>query len=216
MPQLDDYLNLLPAEHDTQPNFLATLTAILQPFVDISNVLQSAPSLYDLDVATGPQLDVIGKWVGFSRMLNVPITGVFFSFDTAGLGFDQGVIQGPGNPATAVTSLDDDTYRLMIYLQIQANHWDGSMEHAEELLAAALVSYPNTHIFIQDNLDMSMTVGITGTLPNKLFQTLLQNGYFNLRPAAVELTNVLVSPGPFFGFDIENYNISGFDVGLIT
>lgn len=216
MAQLDDYLNLLPAEHDTQPNFLAALSAIIQPLVDNINVIVTSPLLYDVDVATGPQLDVIGEWVGISRMLNIPITGVFFSFDTAGLGFDQGVIQGPGNTATSVVFLDDDTYRLMIYLQIQSNVWDGSLSHAEELLAAALVNYPETHIFIQDNMDMTMTVGITGTLPNKLFQTLLQNGYFNLRPAAVLLTNVLVSPGPLFGFDIENYNVSGLDVGLLT
>lgn len=216
MATISDYTKHITSEHDDKPRFLATLGALLQGVIDCNNSFMQFPAKFDLDTAIGQQLDYIGQWVGFSRTLVTPIPDVLFSFDTPGVGFDEGSIDGPGNPATGIILLDDETYRLMLYLQIQSNSWDGSMQQAESILAAALVNFPDTHIFIQDNMDMSMFVGVVGTLPSRLFQALLAGGYFNLRPAAVQLAGVLVAPGPIFGFDVENYNISGFDVGTIT
>ncbi|MGC7970039.1 DUF2612 domain-containing protein, partial [Salmonella enterica] len=71
------------------------------------------PFDFDLDQAIGVQLDAVGEWVGISRNITVPLAGVYFSFDIAGLGFDQGVWKGPFDPDTGLTTLDDDTYRLL-------------------------------------------------------------------------------------------------------
>lgn len=217
MADVDQYLALVTSEHADKPNFRAVLTAIAQGQVDNINVVASLPEKFDVDLAVGQQLDFVGEWVGFARRLLAPITGVYFSADTAGLGFDEGVIFGPGSPTEGMITLDDDTYRLMIYSKIAANAWTGSLVDSEAILNQALhVKFPMTHLFIQDNQDMSITIGITGPLPSELFLTLVQQGYFALRPAGVLLFGVVTSPGPLFGADTENYNISGFDVGTIS
>ena len=136
MAQLTDYTDLVTSEHSDKPRFMATLSAVAQCFVDLQNGLIDIPDEFDLDNAVGVQLDAVGLWVGISRKVNTPLAGVYFSFDTAGLGFDQGVWQGPFDPTTGVTSLDDDTYRLLLRAKIGANHWDGTLGTSAAILNA--------------------------------------------------------------------------------
>ena len=216
MVALDDYLNLVTGEHRTRPNFIAVLSAILQPFVDEIAVLESIPGKYDVDVASGRQLDVVGQWVNLGRNLNEPIAGVYFSLDDAALGLDAGFLKGKEDPAEGVIALDDPTYRLMLYAQIAANYWDGSLQQAQRILAEIFAGQPLIHIFIQDNADMSIDIGISGGTPSALFQALITSGYFRVKGAGVRINSVFINPGPFFGLDTENYNISGLDVGVLT
>ena len=65
---------------------------------------------FDIDEAIGVQLDILGKWIGRTRVVSQPISGIYFSFDTDGLGFDQGVWQGPYDPDAGFTNLSDETY----------------------------------------------------------------------------------------------------------
>jgi hypothetical protein len=173
--------------------------------------------IYDLDVAVGVQLDAVGLWVGISRYVVEPLTGVYFSFDTAGLGWDQGVWMGPYDPDSGLVTLDDATYRLAIRTKIAANNWDGSMIGAYTALANLFNSTvtPGTILIIQDNQDMTMTIGLAGEIPPPVYQQLLANGGFPLVPATVGASYVVVSVNdtPLFGFDVENASVSGFDVG---
>ena len=213
MAAITDYQNLVTSEHIGQPKFQATIAAAIQPLVDQINSVLSLPALFDVDVAVGQQLDFVGQWVGVSRLLNVPILS-YFSFDTAGFGFDQGSWFGPNSPVEGIVVLDDQTYRTLIYAKIAANMWDGTTNSAEKILANIFVNLPGTNVFIQDNRDMSITIGVTGVLPSALFQAMLAQGYFFIRGAGVLLNGVFIDQGPFFGFDIENFNVSGFDVGV--
>lgn len=216
MPTLQEYLDLLPAENDDKPNFLAVLTAILQGLVDTNNqILTLYGDKFDLDTAVGQQLDFVGQWVGLPRQLYVPISGVYFSFDTEGVGFDQGVWLGPFDNPSQLVYLDDETYRQMLILQIAANHWDGSLAQAQEILRRLFSPSTGTFIFVQDNFDMTMTVGIGGTIPSELFLQLVVSGYFTLRPAAVGVNYVVttVDGDSLFGFDNDNDYIRGFDEG---
>ncbi|AOI98090.1 hypothetical protein WS66_20775 [Burkholderia sp. LA-2-3-30-S1-D2] len=134
MAALNDYTSLITSEHRDLPRFAAVLGALVQPLVDQMNVLQSMPGKFDLDDAVGVQLDDVGLWVGVSRKIRTPLTGIYFSFDVAGLGFDQGIWKGPFDPDTGLTVLDDDTYRLVIRAKIGANHWDGTLESSAAIL----------------------------------------------------------------------------------
>ena len=86
------------------------------------------------------QLDAIGLWVGITRQVQTPITGVYFSLDTAGLGFDQGNWQGPYDPSYGITSLDDTTFRAAIRIKIGINTWDGTLPSYQAILNNALAS----------------------------------------------------------------------------
>lgn len=140
MAQVSDYTNLITSEHADKPKFVATVSALVQCFVDLQNAALQIPFEFDLDNAIGVQLDAVGKWVGISRNVNTPLSGVYFSFDTAGLGFDQGVWQGAFDPSTGVVSLDDDTYRLLIRAKIGANRWDGTLGTSAAILNSIFAS----------------------------------------------------------------------------
>src|ERR1039458_1627914 len=124
------YLRLVTSEHIDKPNFIATLTAVLQPLADVQVRLAGMPGIFDLDVAVGDQEDKTGQWVGISRELQEPLTGVYFSLDTVGLGFDQGTWKGPFDPSTYLTALPDDAYRLLLRAKILNNKWDGTIPGA--------------------------------------------------------------------------------------
>lgn len=214
MADITDYTGKITAEHADKPKYMAMVAAVAQCFVDARNGVSTMPSAFDLDDAVGVQLDAVGLWVGVKRNVNTPLTGVYFSFDTVGLGFDQGVWKGPFDPDTGVTSLDDETYRLLIRARIGANHWDGTLAGSKAILAQIFGS--DTHISIQDNQDMSITIGIAGKIPSALFLALLSGGYIPIKPQAVRVNYYLVTStdgAPLFGFDMSNEYVAGFDAG---
>ena len=247
MPQISDYISLIPSQNASAPKFVAMVSVLAQAFVDEQNTLGSAT--FDLDTATGVSLDYIGQWVGLSRSVS-GVAGtalpVYFSFDTADLGFDQGIIYGPYDMPSGIAVMDDPTYRFMIRVKIAANNWDGTLDQLQAILLMLLPysdpvvnnvvdvtatqvqaynpapasldnlvqSLPSaTYVFIEDNKDMTMSLYLGGVLPSALILALLSGNYFALRPAGVKLTTFAVSQfaSPFFGFDVDNQYVSGFD-----
>lgn len=209
------YTSLITSEHNQKPKFMAMVELLAQWGVDRQNLVNSIPGLYDIDDAVGKQLDRVGEWVGVSRNLSLPLTGVYFSFDTNGLGFDQGTWLGPFDPTTGLVALPDDAYRTLLYAVIAANNWDGTIPGAYTAWNTIFEPLGYT-ILIQDNQDMSMSVVLVGPTPDAVTLALFTGGYLNLRPAGVGVNNYYVPsvPGaPVFGFDVENSSIAGFDVG---
>lgn len=212
------YTALVTSEHNQKPRFLAALTALVQPFADDLAALQSMPALYNLDTAVGEQLDVVGQWIGPTRYLEETLTGVYFSFDTPSLGFDQGVWNGTGG-STGLVALPDYTYRLLLYATVAANHWDGTVPGAERLLNA-FWNPLGYYEYIVDGLDMTMTFLLIGPPLSALDLALFYGGFFDVRPAGVGVANHIFIPGsggvpthPIFGFDLSTPFIAGFDIG---
>jgi len=175
--------------------------------------LPSIPAAFDLDSAIGVQLAAVGLWAGTKPQVKTPLN-VYFSFDTPGLGFDQGNWQGPFDPSTGLTTLDDDTFRTLIRAKIAANSWDGTVPGAAAAYAN-LFAGTGSSIFIQDNQDMTMTVGVSGAIPSALLRALFSGGYLPLKPEGVHANYVVpsVNNTPLFGFDVSNQWIAGFDSG---
>jgi hypothetical protein len=212
---IEDYSSLITSEHSDQPKYMAMLTLLTGASQEQQALMQSYIALYDLDLAVGSQLDVVGQWVGLSRRLAVPIPGVYFTFDDPTVGFDAGVWKGPFDPDTGIISLDDDTYRFMLRIKIATNQWKGSLEDANAILGRVFQT-SDTRIFIIDTFNMTQQMGISGVIPSTLFTALIVQGFLILRPAAVEMdgvTQTTVSGAPLFGFDSQNDYIGGFDSG---
>lgn len=198
--------------------FLSVVQAVTQPFVDQQGVVESLPLLFDLDIAVGDQLDKVGQWIGPTRYLEEAITGVFFSFDTAGLGFDEGSWAPNGGDAV-LTALPDGQYRLLLYATVAANHWDGTLPGAERLLNSFWNPLGYT-MYVQDNQNMTMSFFLVGPPLNALTAALYNGGYLDVVPAGVSVAAHYFIEGsggiplaPIFGFDLEIPIISGFDVG---
>lgn len=230
------YTGLITSEHRDQPRFLALVSALVQPLADITALIDGLPQAFDLDTAIGAQLDVVGQWVGRTRNLKTPITGVFFSLDTAGVGFDQGIWWSPYTPTTGIEVLPDDQYRLILRARIMNNQWDGSLEQAYAIIDSIFLSgnAPSPRLgstfiigqsplgytpiqlpFIQDNADLSMLVGLSRKVPDALTLAMLTQGLLNVRPAGVQVSAyyTVTANAPMFALDIENDTFSGFDAG---
>jgi len=209
MITIQDYIDLVPSQHRDKPNFIATLTSLIQPFVDLQNI--DFNTAFDIDFAVGKQLDIIGEWVGVSRRISTPITGVYFSWDDTELtGWDSGTWQGEFDPTSGLQDLPDDSYRTLLKAKIAANKWDGTIENAYSIWKEVFV---NSFIIIEDLQNMSINIGVAGQRLNAVELALLTEGYIPLKPMGVKVNYYMISEsgGALFGWDIENDVIAGWD-----
>lgn len=211
--EVQDYLDLITSAFQGKPNFTAVITALVSAPVQIQKVMQSMIPLFDVDVAVGDQLDVIGEWVGVSRNIAIPIAGVFFSWDGTNpfVGWDYGTWQ-PSSQPTDITSLPDDAYRTLIRAKIAANSWDGTTDGAYAIWDQV---FPDSTILIQDNQDMTYDLAVVGGIIDSLTLALLTGGYIPLKPEGVLVAAYYVSvdAGPVFGWDVESVQLGGWDEG---
>jgi hypothetical protein len=203
-----DYTSLITSQHANKPKFAATVALLANSVGTIGDAAQSLITLFDLDSAVGEQLDQIGVWVGVSRRLSVPITGLFFSWDTTGLGWDEGQWRGPNDATSQLAELDDASYRQLLKVIILANHWDGTMVQYQKILQAFL---PNSSIFAVDNQNMTMSIYVSGPPLTALQQAVVNGPLTNIKPAGVGLLTLTELD---FGFSEAGFSSVGFGQGI--
>lgn len=207
MADIETYLEHISSYFRGKPKFTAAVSAAVQPFVDAQNFLLTLPDAFDLDLAIGVQLDRVGLWVGETRYVNTPLENVYFSWSTPGLGWSQGNWQGPFDPTTGITTLDDESFRVLIRAKIAANTWDGTMGSLPSILAIVFpLIATQTIVFVVDHQDMSMTVAVAGVVPSAVVLALLGGGYIPIKPEAVRVSYIVtsVSGSPLFAWGVDN------------
>jgi hypothetical protein len=214
------YTNLITSEHADAPKFNAVVATVCQPLADLNNLADSYSTLFDLDTAIGDQLDKVGDRVGVNRFLEVPVTDVYFSWDTDDLGWDQGYWQGPFDPDFGKVELPDDQFRLLLRAKIAANFWDGTIPGA--YAAWDLLFQGTFQLLIQDYGDMSMDMGVIvqpGWVWDPITLALLLSGELDLRPAGVRINQYFQGSLPgqqVFAWDVDPPTDSeaGWDTGV--
>ena len=207
---LTEYLNLITSLYRGQPKFMALCEAMVTPVVDVQALLVETRVAFDLDDAVGAQLDQVGEWVGRTRDLATPLTGVYFAWGVEGVGWGEGTWKGPFDPDTGIIRLVDGFYRMLLRAKIAANAWDGDIPGAyaiwDQLFGAS-----GMLILLQDGQDMSMVVGVAGAVPDAVFRALLTGGYLPLKPAGVRVRYYAlpVVEGPLFAWDCDSDAVSG-------
>ena len=207
------YQNLLTSEYISDQDTLDTISLSVQPFSDTISLLQNLYESFELNNAVGDQLTRLGYLVGVSRYVNVPLTGIYFSLDSATLGLDQGSMQGPYDPTSGLTALPDDIYLSIIQATILLNTWDGSIPGLDKALNPLLEG-----LVIWDSGTREMFYGLTTTQTIPILTEMFLQGYFSLAPAGVSvLPPVITTPNgtPFFGLDAETVSVSGLDTGYM-
>jgi hypothetical protein len=209
--------------HSLKPLFVDHIDLITRPLSDAGNAITAFITEFDIDEAIGVQLDILGKWIGRTRVVRQPISGIYFSFDTDSLGFDQGVWQGPYDPDVGFTNLSDDVYRIVLKAKIAINHWNGTNETLPEILDTALAGSGLT-MQIVDNQDMTISVWVfpetdISDVSLELIAAIRQ-GDLTVKAAGVWAGDIqtpsVETPSvgnKFFGFDMDNDYIAGFDDG---
>lgn len=220
---MSKYTDLITNYHSQKPLFVDHIDLITRPLSDVAGAMTALITEFDIDEAIGVQLDILGKWIGRTRVVSQPISGIYFSFDTDGLGFDQGVWQGPYDPDAGFTNLSDDVYRIVLKAKIAINHWNGTNETLPEILDTALAGSGLT-MQIVDNQDMTISVwGFPETDISDVSLELIaaiRQGYLTVKAAGVWAGDIqtpsVETPSvgnKFFGFDMDNDYIAGFDAG---
>lgn len=189
------YIALLTSQHRSKPKFSDSLTAAVQPLADTFSVELLMQTLFDLDTAVGTQLDVIGQWVGVSRIVNIPLAAFTFSFDDANLGFDLGSWNSPTNASG--TSLADDAYRTLIRSRVLNNRWNGSVEDAYAIWDV-LFAGTGYVMYIKDNGNLTITLYLvkTGGMVDAVTKALFEGGYLNIKPAGVTVAAYVTDSPP--------------------
>ena len=220
---MSKYTDLITNYHAGKPLFYQHVDLSTRPLTDVSTSLMGLITAFDIDTAAGVQLDILGEWIGRKRNVSVPISGIYFSFDTEGLGFDQGVWQGPYDPDNGYTALSDETYRVILKAKIAINNWDGTNDTLPPILDTALAG-SGIRMQIVDNQDMTISIWVFPEIDISQVSleliAAIKQGYLTVKAAGVwggsiELPAVETpSEGNrFFGFDMDNDYIAGFDDG---
>ena len=212
MTGLTKYIERVPVQHRERPKFKATLTAFVSPFARLQELLSDTSRQYDVDVAVGNQLDVVGQWVGVSRYIPTPLDGIYFEWDgTKQTGWNGGQWKARYDPVSGLVGLDDDTYRSLINLHIAANSWDGTTDRAYD---AWRDIFHESHIVIEDHQNMTFSVGITGQMRSTAQKAIFTGGLSPFKPAGVRIDVYFISSDsrqPLFAWGIETDALKGWN-----
>lgn len=183
----DYYLNLVTSEHRDKQKFILWLTTAISLLQDASTTIDDLLYFFDIDSASGVQLDTVGKIVGQSREVNFQ----------------------PSDGTSPI--LSDYDYRTLLKAKIVKNQWKGQIA---ALMDAWANLFPDSNILIYDNQDMTMTVTMSGNLA-LIEKDLIEHGYIVPKPQTVRLRDVLyIAELPAFGFGVDNEYVSGYGKGI--
>jgi hypothetical protein len=168
---------------------LLQLVENFSDYIDPSqNIDAFFQSIWDVDTAVGVGLDIWGRIVGVSRVLQLPVDEPYFGFVEAAdaLSLNEGVFYN-GSQVTSNFALSDVAFRRLIFAKALANISDGSMASINQILINLFPQYGNSHV--TDGRDMTMTYTFGGTLSSVDFAIVSQSGVLP-RPAGVSATIV--------------------------
>lgn len=109
-------------------------------------------NIWDITAARGYGLDVWGRILGVTRVLEVP-AGVYLGFqqDAAAQPFGFGILYRGGR-STNSAALTDEAYRLLLLAKAALNITDGSAPSINRILLALFGNG-----YVRDNLNMTIT-----------------------------------------------------------
>lgn len=183
---MSKYTDLITSEHADKPNFVAMVDFVTQGFLDGQACLAQFDSVFDLDNAVGQQQDVLGQWIGMARRIKVPLPATYFSWDIAGVGWDEAPWYQTGNPLFSSVSLTNDEYRPALKAKALANRIGRSVYDIYSVLDVFFTGTPNQSI-VHNYQNMTMAMEVIGPTPSANTLAILNLDYLGLRPAGVAL-----------------------------
>lgn len=188
---MTDYTQLITSEHSQRPKFTAMVNLVANAWGDVSELTKSLPASFDLDSASGAQLDVVGAWAGQSRLIDNVILVRYFNYEgePGALNFGEegnasigGRFFNETDSIDATTILADPEYRTIIRARIVRNYAKGLTPD----FIKALTFIFNAQTIIDDPGDM--TIGIYIGRPITLTELAIITGLDILpRPAGVRI-----------------------------
>lgn len=70
---MSKYTDLITNYHATKPKFVEHIDLVTRPLAETSAAINGLINAFDIDNAAGVQLDILGQWIGLSRVGFAPI-----------------------------------------------------------------------------------------------------------------------------------------------
>jgi len=216
----DEYTALLIKQYWEKPKAFAEIELNASTWDKVRAFLASLDDAFDLDLAVGPQLDVLGRIVGIPREVPDVIAKTYFGFDINpdSLGFadrfDVLRIGGPffdrfSSPYTSL-QLNDNDYRFFIRAKVALNWASGYVSSLDRIsIQDVILAAFNGRAYVVDNLNMTLTLYVSPVVSLERLRLIRR---LNLLPKPQGVRYEIVvqaEPGFTFGFD-SNPNSVGF------
>jgi hypothetical protein len=222
---VEHYKDLLLEQYVNATRATETIGALTKTAV-VDLVELEVQNAFNIDTASGPQLDVLGQYIGFSRTIATEIDRFYFTM----VDYDNPTVSESGftdytnselNAGssfylyaynnTSFTDLPDDLYRPLLRLKMILNRNLNTMES----IADALWTSFGPELIAYDNRDMTMLYLINYSATN-LVRLAISTGLLP-KPMGVRISGVFALPDTehVFGFYEYEYN-NGNSLGFST
>jgi hypothetical protein len=208
---VDYYTNLLIIQYHNKTKAKATVDLFINELI-ASGVMFDVRDGYDLDIAVGVQLDILGKYIGTDRFYySQDFTADYFGFADAAdipgvsaniVGFNdavaglikEGDFLDSEKVISTLFSLSDESYRKLLKIKIVQNN----INYAFKPIVDGLFTFFGLEIIPLHNTDMSITYLIADNPKNDFFINALIQKECLPKPAGVSLQ--VLNNNSFFGF----------------
>lgn len=140
--RIENYIKLMNPQLLKRKNIKGLVSGIGQVFIDMMVFAYELGEQYNMEKAQGVFLDLLGKWTGVSRNLELRSTS---------------------------SRMDDETYRKVIKAKIAISTWDGTMGSLPGILNSV---FPDISITVTDHQNMTVTATVKSQLSDILLDIL--------------------------------------------
>jgi hypothetical protein len=203
-PTVTTYPELITSEHNQKPNFMNLVEVLCGSVYDATAATQSLVQAFNLNTAAGAQLNIIGLWIGQSRVIPGVLATGYFGFseypsgspDGLQLPFGEltnsgigGVFFGLTDSNTSTTVLNDAQYLTVLRARICRNQSNGTLSALE----GALFFIFGVGCAVADFGTLSLAITVSEPIP-PVDQALISGLDILPRPAGVAIGSIVYTP----------------------
>ena len=213
MTRAESMISHLLMQFSKSVNMQIFLNALGAELDELTQALDDLQNERWIDTGSGVQLDNIGVLIDRSRNIAGAIQLEFFGFydQPNTLTFNVGRFRDtPAVPYTATSTLDDETYRPVLWHKVSKDTTTGT---AESTIESVKFIYNAPFVTITELGNAKIGIGIGKELTDNDIVLARALDLF-IRAGGVGMDFVEQIPDPFFGF-VDQADAKGFDVGVL-
>lgn len=207
---INNYVNLLIIQYRNKAKARATIDLFVRPaFENLFGINEA----FDIDTAIGNQLDILGRWVGVSRMVvGVDLAKIYYELSDYDALSDVGmstydnsvsaIFKTYRSTEESIYTLTDDQFRTLIKLKILTNHTNSTSQSIDTLI----FDFFSTDVIIYDNYDMTVDYVITKNR-SVIFEVARNDGYIP-KPMGVGIRILIAIENTLDIFGYSDYNLN--------
>lgn len=210
---MQDVFSTILSQYANSPvitRLIETMNDWIDPSADIEAFIFN---IWDLRTASGIGLDIWGRIVGISRVINYPVEPTYFGFNVGAGATDYAPLsQGPfrgGPEATQNLTLSDEAFRTLIFLKAATNITAASAPAINAVLQSLFANHGRAYVNDLGYMSQRYTFEFYLTPPERAI--LLHSGVMPA-PTGVKTFILEIPVGTTFGF-VEAGNAQPFGSG---